>query len=253
MDTAPFTGIEVKLEDRVLIIRMNRIDKKNAITTAMYSAMSDALANAHSDANVRVVMLTGAANCFTAGNDLKDFLERPPNTHASPASVFVHEIAKAPKPLIAAVEGIAIGIGTTMLLHCDLVVAGKSARLHLPFVNLGLVPEAGSSFLLPALIGQRRAAHLLLLAEPIGAQTALEYGIVSSVVEDGTAFERAFEQARSIAAKPPQAVLATKRLLKAATAELVLEHMAAEGAEFTARLQSSEAKAAFAAFLGKGN
>ena len=245
--------IEVKFEDHVLVLRINRAEKKNALTTAMYSALCDALANAQSDANVRAVVLAGAANCFTAGNDLKDFLERPPSSSASPASAFVHSIATAPKPLIAAVEGIAVGIGTTLLLHCDLVVAGKSARLHMPFVNLGLVPEAGSSFLLPALIGPRRAARLLLLAEPVDAQTALEYGIVSSVVEDGKALETALAQAHSIAAKPPESILATKRLLKAATSEIVLKQMAAEGAEFAARLQSPEAKAAFAAFLGKGN
>lgn len=245
-------SIHTHIHDRVLTIRIDRPQKKNALTEEFYTALSIAVEEAQTNEAVRVVVITGTDNCFTAGNDLKDFVERPPSLASeAPAGRFMRAIARAEKPLIAAVEGVAIGIGTTLLLHCDLVIAGKSARLQMPFVNLGLVPEAASSYLLPLLMGPRHASRLLLLGEAVDAKGAEELGIVSTVVDDGQALPTALQQAQALATQPPQAVISTKRLMKSATQPAVLAQMQAEGTEFAVRVHSAEAKAIFNAFLNK--
>ena len=175
--------------DGILRIEINRPDKKNALTAAMYQAMADALKAAEADSKVRVVLIHGKSDLFTAGNDLQDFLDNRSRDENRPAFQFLRNISRAQKPIVAAVAGAAVGIGTTMLLHCDLVYAAPNARLQLPFVNLGLVPEAASSLLLPALVGYQRAAELLLLGEPFSAQTAKEIGLVTAVVPEDVLLE----------------------------------------------------------------
>lgn len=242
--------IETHVEDRVLTIRLNRPEKKNAITTLMYSAMTQALANAQRDPAVHVVVITGSDQCFSAGNDMQSFLEAKPDGEL-PAFKFIRLLPTLQKPLIAAVEGIAIGIGTTLLLHCDCVVAGTSARLRMPFVDLGVVPEAGASLLLPLLIGPQRAAKILLLSEFVDARTAHEWGLVSTLVSDGQAYATAMEQARRLATKPLEAVAATRRLLRMTTQTELIERIETEFKEFITRLQSPESKAAINAFINK--
>jgi enoyl-CoA hydratase/carnithine racemase len=244
--------IETYSEDRVLTIRLNRPEKKNALNAAMYSAIVSTLEKAQQDPAVHVVVITGSDQCFTAGNDIQNFLETQPGDQELPAMKFLRLLPTLQKPLVAAVEGVAIGIGTTLLMHCDLVVAGESARLRMPFVDLGVVPEAGSSLLLPLTVGPQRAAKMLLLTETVDARTALELGLVGTVVTAGQAYSTAMEQARQLAAKPIGAVIATRRLLRMSTRTELLERIEVEMDEFMSRLQSAEAKAVFKAFLGKG-
>jgi len=243
--------ILTEIKDRVLRIEIARPEKKNAITVAMYAAMADALETAGRDPGVRVVLIHGARDCFTAGNDLKDFLERPPHSEDSPVSRFLRGISTFGKPLIAAVNGAAVGIGTTMLLHCDLVYAAPGARFQLPFVSLGLVPEAGSSFLLPYIGGYQRAAELLLLGQPFGPAKALAAGFVTEVIPEDELFEYARDAALGVAALPPAAVRQTKALMKQRYATRVTEAMKEEGAVFRERLASPEAKEAMTAFFEK--
>ena len=195
--------ILTETKDGILRIEIDRPDKKNALTAAMYQAMADAIKAAEADAKVRVVLIHGKADLFTAGNDLQDFLDNRPRDDDRPAFQFLRNISRAQKPIVAAVAGAAVGIGTTMLLHCDLVYAAPNARLQLPFVNLGLVPEAASSLLLPALIGYQRAAELLLLGEPFSAQKAKEIGLVTEVVPEDQLFDTAMAQAKSWRRSPP--------------------------------------------------
>jgi enoyl-CoA hydratase/carnithine racemase len=232
-------------------IQLNRPDKKNALTAAMYGAIADALRAAHADPAVRVVLIHGAGGAFTAGNDLQDFLANPPRTPDAPVARFLHAVSHAEKPLVAAVDGVAVGVGTTMLLHCDLVYAAAGTRFSLPFVNLGLCPEAASSFLLPAIAGYQRAAELLLLGEPFDATHAHALGIVTEVVPAETLLVRAEEAAQKLAAKPAASVRLTKRLMKRAWMPAVEAALAEEMREFGARLGSPEAKEAFSAFLEK--
>ena len=239
------------LSDRVLTIRINRPAKKNALTLAMYEGMTAALHSASADDEVRAVLITGGPDCFTAGNDLMDFLNNPPTSADSPVVQFLPTLRDFPKPLLAAVCGPAIGIGTTLLLHCDLAYAGTNARFHLPFVDLGLVPEAGSSLLLPQLLGQRRAAELLMLAEPFGAEQALAYGFVNAVCAPEEVEALARSKALILAAKAPSALRQTKRLMKAAQADLIARTMDAELAVFGAQLQGAEAAEALQAFFEK--
>ena len=240
--------IEVSASNHILDIRLNRPDKKNAITAAMYSALARALEAAASDPGTRVVTLTGSADCFTAGNDLNDFMVSPPLDMDQPVFHFLKAISTCPKPIVAGVAGPAVGVGTTMLLHCDLVVAAPSAYFSLAFVDLGLVPEAASSLLLPRLIGPQRAARHLLLADPFDAQAALAYGLVTELAEDVEA--RVQEMARRLAAKPPEAVQQTKALLRRED-DTVAQRIAAEAEIFASRLQSAEAREAFTAFFEK--
>ena len=239
------------VEGAVARVGLARPEKKNALTGEMYQALAGALAQAEGDAGVRVVLLHGTAECFTSGNDLKDFLERPPEGGPAPVFQFLDRLATARKPLVAAVGGPAVGIGTTLLLHCDLVYATPEARFQLPFVALGLVPEAGSSLLLPALAGYHRAAELMLLGQPFGIEKALAAGIVTESVPAPELLERALAAARALAALPPAAVRLTKQLMKRGQAPRVAEQMAEEARIFRERLASPEAREAMTAFFEK--
>ena len=238
-------------KDGILRIEIDRPDKKNALTAAMYQAMADAIKSAEADSTVRVVLIHGKTDLFTAGNDLQDFLDNPPRDDNRPVFQFLYGISQAQKPIVAAVAGPAVGIGTTMLLHCDLVYAAPNARLQLPFVNLGLVPEAGSSLLLAALVGYQRAAELLLLGEPFSAQKAREMGLVTEVVAEDQLFDTAMAQAKKLAGKPAASLRLTKRLMKQGQMAAVAQRIKLESDHFGERLDSPEAKEAFSAFLEK--
>jgi len=236
-------------EAGVMTVTFNRVDKKNSITAAMYGAMADALQAAAADATVRVVVLQGHETIFSAGNDIGDFLNKPAAGKDSPVFRFLHGIAAFPKPLIAAVCGPAVGVGTTLLFHCDLVYAGDNAAFSMPFVNLGLCPEAASSVLVPQMLGYHRAAEALLMGEPFMAEAALEVGLVNRVVPPTEANNYAQAQARKLAAKPITALVETKRLMKKGQATLVAQQMAEEGASFARMLGEPAAKEAFTAFM----
>lgn len=237
--------------ERLARIELARPEKKNALTAEMYQALSDALERAESDPAVRAVLVHGRPDCFSSGNDLKDFLTRPPDHGDAPAFRFLERIATARKPLVAAVGGAAVGIGTTMLLHCDLVYAAPSARFQLPFVPLGLVPEAASSLLLPALMGYQRAAELLLLGRPFGADVAFAAGLVTEVVPEERLIDHARAAALALAALPPTSVRLCKELMKRRHAGAVAERMAEEGRLFQERLASADAREALTAFFEK--
>jgi enoyl-CoA hydratase/carnithine racemase len=240
--------IVVETQSRVLTIRVNRPEKKNALTQAMYSAMTAALRQADAESAVRVILLTGTGDCFTAGNDLADFANAAPG-EPSVAVEFLKTLAAARKPVVAAVNGLAIGIGTTLLLHCDLVYAAASTRFQLPFVNLGLCPEAGSSTILPLLAGYQRAAQLLFFGEPFGAEAAHHLGLVNDVIRDEQLLATATAKARQLAEKPPTALRTTKQLLKQGAAAVIADAMSREMQQFAALLQGPEAREAMAAFL----
>ena len=245
------SDILVHTEAGVMTLTLNRVDKKNSITAAMYSTLADALDQAKADAAVRVVLLQGDATVFSAGNDIGDFLHKPPAGQDSPVFRFLHGIAAFPKPIVAAVCGPAVGIGTTMLFHCDLVYAGDNAAFALPFVNLGLCPEAASSLLVPQMFGYHRAAEALLLGEPFMAEAALEVGLVNRVVPPTEANAIAQAQARKLAAKPISSLIETKRLMKKGQAALVAQQMTEEGAVFGRMLGEPAAREAFTAFMEK--
>ena len=244
-------SIRVQTENAIMSIAFDRPEKKNAITAAMYAAIADALVAAGEDPAVRCVVIHGSAGMFTAGNDVQDFLMNPPHGQDSPVSRFLRGIAGFAKPLVAAVNGAAVGVGTTMLLHCDLVYAGESARFSMPFTQLALCPEAASSMLLPAVAGYQRAAQRLLLGEPFGPAEAREMGFVNEVLRDDQTIAHAMAQATKLARLPASSLRATKRLMKQGRQEAVMRQMAAEGAEFATMLRSPEAREAFAAFLAK--
>lgn len=235
----------------VTTLTLNRVDKKNSITAAMYGALADALEAARLDAAVRAVVVQGHETIFSAGNDIGDFLNQPPSTLDAPVFRFLRGISSFPKPIVAAVCGPAVGIGTTMLLHCDLIYAGDNAAFSMPFVNLGLCPEAASSLLVPQLMGYPRAAEALLLGEPFMAETALEMGLINRIVPPTEANALAQRQALKLAAKPLSALMETKRLMKKGNAAVVAERMAEEGASFGRMLQEPAAREAFTAFLAK--
>jgi enoyl-CoA hydratase/carnithine racemase len=238
------------IDGPVMNIRINRPDKKNAITVAMYAAMADAFEAAASDPAIRVVTISGEGELFTAGNDLRDFQQSRAGGPDMPVFRFLRAIASFPKVVVAAVAGQAIGIGTTMLLHCDLVIAAPDAVFSMPFVDLALVPEAASSLLLPRLIGRQCAAKHLILGDPFDAETALRYGLVTEICTRDELQGRLARVAGRIAAKPPEAVAITKRLLTR-TDGSVADRMAEEGQLFEQRLQSGEAAEAFRAFFEK--
>lgn len=240
--------IRTTIGNGIAEITLARPAKKNAITAAMYAAMRDALRAAAGDDAVRVVLFTADGDSFTAGNDLADFMA--PREGELAVTGFLHAIAAAPKPLIAAVRGNAVGVGTTMLLHCDLVVASETARLQVPFVNLGLVPEAASSLLLPRLIGHQRASAMVLLGEPLDAAAAHAAGIVNRVVADAELETVARATAAAVAAKAPTAVRLAKALLKGDGAD-VRARMDAESEHFAAQLKSAECREAITAFYEK--
>ena len=245
------THIVTETKDRVLRIEIARLEKKNALTQDMYRAMSQALADADADAQVRAILIHGTRDCFTAGNDLKDFLERPPHTGPAASFDFISALPKVAKPLIAAVGGVAVGVGTTMLLHCDLVYASPKARFQMPFVPLGLVPEAASSLLLPMVAGYQRAAELLMLGQPFSAEKALAAGFVTEIVPEEKLLEHARNAAIAVAALPPASVRLTKQLMKRQLGAAIASQMQEEGRLFAERLQSGEAKEAMHAFFEK--
>lgn len=243
--------IRTDLADGVLAVTIDRREKKNALTTAMYDALADALDRAEREAAVRVLLLHGEGDAFTAGNDLMDFAANPPTGEDSPVFRFLTAISTATKPVVAAVHGAAVGIGTTMLLHCDLVYAAPDARLQLPFVNLGLCPEAASSFLLPLFTSPTRAAELLLFGEPFSGEQAHAWGLVNETVPEADLLEHALGRARALAQKPPASVRLTKSFLRRAHADAVQATIRAEAEAFVERLQSPEAAEAFTAFFEK--
>jgi len=243
--------ILVHTEAGVTTITLNRVDKKNSLTRAMYATLADTFEAAAQGTEVRVVVLQGDLAIFSAGNDIGDFLQQPPSTQDSPVFRFLRAIATFPKPVVAAVCGPAVGIGTTMLFHCDLVYAGDNAAFSMPFVNLGLCPEAASSLLVPQMLGYHRAAEALLLGEPFMAEAALEVGLVNRVVPPTECNAMAQAQAKKLAAKPLTALIETKRLLKKGQTAPVLERMAEEGESFGRMLREPAAREAFTAFMAK--
>ena len=252
----PSPDILVHTEAGVATITFNRVDKKNSITEAMYAAMADALQAAESDAAVRCVVFQGDMAIFSSGNDIADFITQAQGgagigDSERPVWRFLRAIAAFPKPIVAAVCGPAVGIGTTLLLHCDLVYAGDNAAFSLPFVNLGLCPEAASSLLLPQMLGYHRAAEALLLGEPFMAEAALEVGLVNRVVPPSECNALAQAQAKKLAAKPLAALVETKRLMKAGQAAQVATRMQEEGASFARLMAGPAAREAFAAFMQK--
>ena len=233
----------------VMTLTFNRLDKKNSITSDMYAALADGIEQAKNDASVRVVVIQGHETIFSAGNDIGDFLNKPPSTQDSPVFRFLRGIATFEKPLIAAVAGPAVGIGTTLLFHCDLVYAGDNAAFSMPFVNLGLCPEAASSLLVPRMFGYHRAAEALLLGEPFMAEAALEVGLVNRVLAPSEVTNYTQSVARKLAAKPLSSLVETKRLMKKGNAPQVMAVMAEEGASFGRMLREPAAREAFSAFM----
>ena len=245
------TDILIDTSAHVMTITINRLEKKNSFTGDMYAAMADALEAAQADDAVRAVVFQGHETIFSAGNDIGDFLKAPPTTQDVPVFRFMRAISTFAKPVVAAVCGPAVGIGTTMLFHCDLVYAGDNAQFSMPFVNLGLCPEAGSSLLAPQLMGYGRAAEALLLGDPFLAEAALEMGLISRIVPPAEAAALAQRQAQRLAAKPMTALIETKRLMKKGQASLVAERIVDEGTVFGRMLSEPAAVEAFSAFLQK--
>jgi enoyl-CoA hydratase/carnithine racemase len=235
----------------VATLEIARPQKKNALTLAMYEAMTEAIATAMADDAVRALLIVGQPGIFTSGNDLEDFMQRPPSGEDSPVFRFMLSLAACDKPVVAAVTGAAVGIGTTMLLHCDLVYVSEDAQLSMPFVGLGLVPEFGSSLLLPHLMGHAKAAEKLLLGDPLTAADAADCGIASRVLPAGEVVAHARRMAERFNSLPPGAVRDTKRLMRSGSKEGILRAIRAEAAVFAERLHSPEAKEAFAAFFAK--
>ncbi|MDD2850867.1 MAG: enoyl-CoA hydratase [Desulfuromonadaceae bacterium] len=241
--------ITTELQDGILTVQINRPEKKNALNTAMYGALADALLRADAEPAIRVVLLCGAGDCFTSGNDIADFINFPPTGPDSPVLRFLNAITATVKPLIAAVSGPAIGVGTTLLLHCDLVYASDTATFQMPFVSLGLCPEAGSTLLLPQLIGHQRASELLLLGNSFTAMRAEQLGIVTMMVPQAELMQTARCKALQLAAQPAAAVRMTKSLLKRGTLDKLQETGLFEIGCFLERLSSPEAKEALQAFM----
>ncbi|TXH05074.1 MAG: enoyl-CoA hydratase [Nevskiaceae bacterium] len=241
----------IEKDGGVMTLRFHRPDKKNALTAVMYQAAADALTQAAADPTVRVALITGTKDCFSSGNDLQDFLQNPPVAPDAPVAQFMRAVATFPKPLVAAVNGFAIGVGTTLLLHCDLVYAGQGARFQLPFVNIGICPELASSYLMPRSMGYARAAELVLLGEPFTAEKALAYGIVNEVLPDAECEARARNRAERLAAQPPEAMRTAKMLLRRWDQQTVLDAIAYEASYFMPMLGKPEAREAMTAFMEK--
>lgn len=239
------------LEDRVLTVRFNRPDKKNALTGAMYTALADAFNGANSNPDVRVVLIAGQPECFCAGNDMVDFLNNPPQGQDSPVVHFMRSLANIEKPVVAAASGIAVGVGVTLMLHCDLVYCGEQTKLNMPFTSLGICPEFASSYLLPRLMGHVRAAELLMLGEGFTAQKALEYGLVNAVLPNAEVEAVARSKALQMAALPPQAMRTTKMLLKKWGLPTINESVNFEAGYFMKMLLDPEAREAMTAFMQK--
>jgi enoyl-CoA hydratase/carnithine racemase len=245
------TELLIDTTDRVMTITFNRVDKKNSFTTAMYADMADALTRAETDPEVRALVFQGHETIFCAGNDIADFLKAPPTSVDAPVFRFLRAVSSFSKPVLAAVCGPAVGIGTTLLFHCDLVYAGDNAAFSMPFVNLGVCPEAASSLLAPQRMGYGRAAEALMLGDPFMAEAALDMGLISRIVPPAEANALAQRQARRLVAKPASALFETKRLMKLSQAGAVAQRMVEEGASFGRMLGEPAAREAFGAFMEK--
>ncbi len=245
--------IKVSDKDGVRTVRMNRADKKNALNAEMYAAMASAVADANLHREIRCLLIAGAPGAFCAGNDLKEFQEaaKAGGGLADTAVAFLHALASCEKPIVAAVQGVAVGIGTTMILHCDYAVCGTDAKFSTPFVSLGLVPEAASSLLAPRLMGHRHAFALLVMGQPLDPQAAKDCGLVNAVAAPGDVDNLALNAARQIAGLPPEAVLASRRLMRGANKDEIIRRIDDEADHFRDRLRSSEAQAAFEAFFSR--
>ena len=243
--------IKTHVLNGVATIEIARPERKNALTMAMYEAMAEALHAANEDPAVRAVLITGQPGIFTSGNDLEDFMARPPRGEDAPVFQFMRALLAVNKPVVAAVTGAAIGIGTTMLLHCDFVYVSDEARLAMPFVGLGLVPEFGASLIVPQLIGQRRAAEHLLLGDPFTGAQAVEYGIANAVLPASEVLNQARRVAERFNTLAPGAVRDSKRLMHAPTREQLMAVIKEEATIFGERLRSPEAQEAFQAFFQK--
>ena len=244
-------AISVTRRGAIVAIGIDRPQKRNALTAAMYLAMAEALAAAEADDDVRVVLFHGSHEVFTAGNDIEDFIDRPPAGENAPVFQFLMAVSRSTRPMVAAVNGPAVGLGTTLLLHCDLVYAAQDARFSMPFTQLGLVPEFGSSYLLPLIAGYQRAAELLLLGEPFDAERARAAGFVTAVLPPGDVQDAAWTAAEKIARLPKEAVRTTRALLKAGHREAVERALLTEGAHFRELLQRPAAREALSAFRQK--
>jgi len=245
------SGILQNHESGVLTLTLNRVDKKNSLNASMYADLADALQSATDNPDIKVVLVQGHETVFSAGNDIADFLQQPVTTTEAPVFRFLRGIATFPKPLMASVCGSAVGVGTTMLFHCDLVYAGDNAAFSMPFVNLGLCPEAGSSLLAPQLMGYQRAAEALLMGEPFLVEAALEMGLISRVLPPAEVNAYAQQRARKMASKPLSSLMETKRLMKAAHIPAVLARIQEEAVSFGRMLKEPAAIDAFSAFLDK--
>jgi enoyl-CoA hydratase/carnithine racemase len=241
--------VQVVRDGAVLRVTLNRPAKKNALTRAMYAALAAALRDAEADAAIRVVLFSGGPGTFTAGNDLNDFLSAARDLTA--VTEFIAALSRATKPLVAAVNGVAVGIGATMLLHCDLVYVGKSASLSFPFLNLALIPECGSTALLPAAIGLSRATKVLYFGDKLSGEEAARLGMVTEAVDDENVQEHAALQARLLAQRPPQALMLTRALLRRPFAATIAEAIEREFAGFVRMLESAEAREALTAVAEK--
>lgn len=245
------SDILTHIDAGVMTLTLNRVDKKNSITAAMYAAMALAIHEASTNDAVRVLVIQGHETIFSAGNDIADFLNNPPATEDAPVFHFLRGISTFGKPIVAAVAGPAVGIGTTLLFHCDLVYAGDNAAFAMPFVNLGLVPEASASLLAPKLMGYHRAAEVLLLGEPFQVEAALEMGLVSRIVPPTEVNALAQQQAKKLAAKPLKSLIETKRLMRMGQASQVAKQMSEEATVFGRMLTEPAAREAFSAFMEK--
>jgi enoyl-CoA hydratase/carnithine racemase len=240
-------------QDSILTIEFNRPDKKNSINADMYQIMADALKDAQNDAGIRVILFRGKPEIFSAGNDLEDFLNssKLESVGERPVAQFMLQLTQATKPVIAAVSGAAIGIGTTMLLHCDIIYASEQAKFSMPFAQLGLCPEFASSMLLPQILGYQRAAEKLFLGEYLSAKEAFDMGLVNKVLPVGELLPFAYAQAAKLAVLPPSSLRTTKSLMKSAQAASIQDRMIEENKHFSAMLLAPEAKEAFNAFFQK--
>ncbi len=245
------SDILTECSGNILRIQLNRPARKNAMTSAMYITLADLLNAAAKDDQIRVVLWHGAGDSFSAGNDMEDFIKNPPGPGESPQARLIQALINFDKPIVAAVQGAAIGGGTTMLTHCDFVFAGESAKFQMPFVNLALVPEFGSSYTVPARSGYLRATELILLGSRFDAKRATELGLVTRVVPDQELLDTATDTARQLAEKAPAALQACKRLMRSSTREQLERAVKLENQEFSERVRSAEAKEAFTAFLEK--
>lgn len=241
----------VSVADGILTVRLNRADKKNSLTGTMYASLAQAINEGAANPAVRVMLIAGAPDCFSAGNDVQDFIKAPNGSGDSPVIRFMQALAAFPKPVVAAVNGLAIGVGVTMLLHCDLIYAGENTRFQLPFTNLGIVPEYAATYLLPRIMGHARAMELALFGEPFTAAHARECGLVNEVLPDADVEARALERASRLVGQPPNALRTTKRLMKRWTEGTITAAIPLEAFHFVPMLSQPEAQEALTAFIQK--